>query len=106
MALDIMPKIGSILSKLRDLANKIDGIGGHVGNFDETASQLKQKVDSLESYLKEKAELVKAMEEKVATLSASVEKMKTEIASIRKQHEYMETYQRRENLRFYGIPEK
>ena len=49
---------------------------------------------------------MKAMEEEVATLSADVEKMKTEIASIRKQHEYMETYQRRENLRFYGIPEK
>ena len=30
--------------------------------------------------------------------------MKMEVASLRKQQEYMETYQRRE--RFYGIPEK
>lgn len=100
------PKIDSILSKLRDLENKIDRIESHVGSVDEMVGQLKQKVDSFESSLKEKAELVKAMEEKVATFSADVEEMKTEIASIRKQQEYMETYQRRENLRFYGIPEK
>jgi len=106
MAEDIVPKIDNILSKLRVLENKIDRIEGHVGSVDETVSQLKKKVDNLESSLKEKADLVKAMEVKVITINEEVEKVKSEIAAIRKQQEYMEIYQRRENLRFYGIPEQ
>ena len=103
-------------------------------NVDETVSRLQGKVSSLELRLNGHDELVRSVEAKVTSYIADADKMKSDIstlnknvksaeekilnyeadvakansemASLCKQLQYMETYQRRENLRFYGIPEQ
>ena len=134
MAEGVMPKIELILSKLAILEDKMDGIEKHMCNVDETVSRLQEKVSTLELCLNGHDELVRSVEAKVTSYIADADKMKSDIstlnknvksaeekilnyeadvakangemASLRKQLQYMETYQRRENLRFYGIPEQ
>ena len=134
MAEGVMPKIELILSKLAILEDKMDGIEKHMCNVDETVSRLQGKVSTLELCLNGHDELVRSVEAKVTSYIADADKMKSdisnlnknlksaeekilnyeagvakangEVASLRKQLQYMETYQRRENLRFYGIPEQ
>ena len=112
----------------------MDGIEKHMCNVDETVSRLQEKVSSLElcligydelvksveakvnSYVADADEMkgdisalnkkVKSAEEKVLSYREVVEKTNGEMTSLRQQLQYMETYQRRENLRFYGIPEQ
>ena len=124
MAEGVMSKIELILSKLAILEDKMDGIEKHMCNVDETVSRLQEKVSTLELCLNGHDELVRSVEAKVTSYIADADKMKSDIstlnknvksaeakangemASLRKQLQYMETYQRRENLRFYGIPEQ
>lgn len=134
MAEGVMPKIELILSRLAILEDKMDGIEKHMRNVDERVSRLYEKVSTLELCLNGHDELVRSVEAKVTSYIADADKMKSDIstlnknvksaeekilnyeadvakangemASLRKQLQYMETYQRRENLRFYGIPEQ
>jgi len=129
MAEGVMPKIELILSKLAILEDKMNGIEKHMCNVDETVSRLQEKVSTLElclnghdelvrsveakvtSYIADKIDIstlnknVKSTEEKILNYEADVAKANGEMASLLKQLQCMETYQRRENLRFYGIPE-
>ena len=81
--------------------------------IDAKVLQLQDKVTTLESSLKENAKAVSEMKAGVTSLNAHVEEIKVkadkttdEITILRQQQWYLETYQRRENLRFYGIPEQ
>jgi len=95
------------------LETKVDSINKHVCSIDTKVLQLQNKVTTLESSLKENVKAVNEMEAGITSLNADVEEMKVkadkttdEVNTIHQQQWYLETYQRRENLRFYGIPEQ
>ena len=82
-------------------------------SIDAKVLQLQNKVTTLESSLKENAKAVNEMEAGITSLNADVEEIKVkpdktidEVTTLRQQQWFLETYQRRENLRFYGIPEQ
>ena len=113
MAEGVLPKLELVLDKLSSLETKVDSINKHVCSIDAKVLQLQNKVTTLESSVKENAKTVNEMEAGITSLNADVEEMKAkankisnEVTTLRQQQWYLETYQRRENLRFYGIPER
>ena len=82
-------------------------------SIDDKVLQLQNKVTTLESSLKENVKAVNEMEAGITSLNADVEEMKVkadkttdEVNTLRQKQWYLQTYQRRENLCFYGIPEQ
>ena len=109
----LLPKLQVVLEELVVLETKVDSINKHVCSINAKVLQLQNKVTTLESSLKENVKAVNEMEAGITSLNADVEEMKVkadkttdEVNTLRQQQWYLETYQRRENLRFYGIPEK
>ena len=109
----VLPKLQLVLDKLANLETKVDSINKHVCSIDASVLQLQSKVTTLESSLKENSKAVKEIEAGITSLNTDVEEMKVkadkttdEVHILRQQQWYLETYQRRENLRFYGIPEQ
>ncbi|KAL9981735.1 hypothetical protein ACROYT_G010478 [Oculina patagonica] len=109
----VLPKLQLVLDKLVSLETKVDSINKHVCSIDAKVLQLQNKVTTLESSVKENTKTVNEMEAGVTALNADVEEIKAkadktsnEVITLRQQQWYLETYQRRENLRFYGIPER
>ncbi|XP_078382436.1 uncharacterized protein LOC144665139 [Oculina patagonica] len=109
----VLSKLQLVLDKLVSLETKVDSINKHVCSIDAKVLQLQNKVTTLESSVKENAKTVNEMEAGVTALNADVEEIKAkadktsnEVITLRQQQWYLETYQRRENLRFYGIPER
>lgn len=109
----VLSRLQPVLDKLVSLETKADRINKHVCCIDAKVLQLQDKVTTLESSLKENAKGVSEMEAGVTSLNAHVEKIKLkadkttdEITILRQQQWHLETYQRRENLCFYGIPEQ
>lgn len=81
--------------------------------YDELVKSVEAKVnsyvadaDKMKGDISALNKKVKSAEEKVLSYREVVEKTNGEMTSLRQQLQYMETYQRRENLRFYGIPEQ
>jgi len=110
----LLPKLQLVLDKLVVLETKVDSINKHVSSIDAKVLQLQNKVTTLESSLKENVKAVNEMEAGITSLNADVEEMKVKadkttdevVNTLRQQQWYLETYQRRENLCFYGIPEQ
>ena len=109
----LLPKLQLVLDKLVVLKTKVDSINKHVCSIDAKVLQLHNKVTTLESSLKENVKAVNEMEAGITSLNADVEEMKVkadkttdEVNTLRQQQWYLETYQRRGNFRFYGIPEQ
>ena len=97
------------MSRLQEKVSTLElCLNGH----DELVRSVEAKVtsyiadaDKMKSDISTLNKNVKSAEEKILSYEADVAKVNGEMASLRKQLQYMETYQRRENLRFYGIPE-
>ena len=113
MAVDIMPKHQEVLEKLTGLDKKIDSINKHVSSIDKKVNQLQEKVTTLEISLNANVKTVNEVENGMNSVNADVEELKKkrdklskEVNALRRQQWYLETYQRRENLRFYGILEE
>ena len=113
MAEGVLPKLELVLDKLSSLETKVDSINKHVCSIDAKVLQLQNKVTTLESSVKENVKTVNEMEAGITSLNADVEEMKAkanktcnEVTTLRQQQWYLETYERRENLRFHGIPER
>lgn len=109
----VLPKLQLVLDKLVSLETKVDSVNKHVCSIDAKVLQLQTKVTTLERSLKENAKAVNEMEAGITSLNADVEEIKVkadkntdEVTTLRQQQWYLERYQRRENLRFYGIPEQ
>ena len=83
-----------------------------MANYEETISRLESEVKDLK---KEKKKLEKKVgefeeslqynEDDISDLQRDNKKRENDVSELKKQLMYMETYSRRENLKFFGLPE-
>ena len=111
MTESIMPKLEMIFEKLEKLDEKLDSLEKYVKAVDGKVSKLQQKVEAFEKFMQNTGKTVElqdglsfaneereAFKQQLKDLTVKVDKLKDEKL-------YMEVYQRRENLRFFGIEE-
>ena len=123
----VMPKIELVLEKLDKMEKKLDSLEGYVKVVDGKVNRLQEKVEYFELFSKDAALSLKVLDEGMSFANSEIESMKEkvkhwekslqeetarverklqgEIEVLRDEKLYMEVYQRRENLRFYGIRE-
>lgn len=108
MAEGVLPKLDIVLQKLETLETKLDSLEKYVKNVDAKVNDLSSKVESLDSTTKKAIKSIDELDKGMSFLNSEVEhlkKLEKDCAAFRQEVLYMGVYQRRENLRFYGIEE-
>ena len=124
LANSVMPKLDLVLQKLDNMEKKLDILEDFVKVVDGKVNKLQDKADQLESFSRDATtkldegmsfanteienlkKKVKLLEQTIQENTVNTEnKSKGKIEALRNEKLYMEVYQRRENLRFYGIAE-
>ena len=116
MAQGLGPKIDLILVKLSNVDEKLECISSTVTKLESKLTKLQDKVENLEHDQQQTTRNVSEMESGLQFLNAQMEEKAPAIKEIKTRSEaeckelkdkllYYEVYQRRENLRFYGIKE-
>ncbi|CAH3152244.1 unnamed protein product, partial [Pocillopora meandrina] len=104
---DICEKLHKILGELKKL-EKLDRVEAtlkdlttRLGNVESAIDKMKEDARAVDSMDKSLTHLNKEVEE----LRGTVEDKDKQIEYLQTQHLYLELYSRRENLKFFGIPE-
>lgn len=108
MAEGVLPKLDIVLKKLETMETKLDSLEGYVKNVDAKVNALTTKVETLESTTRNAMKSIEELDKGMAFLNSEVEQLKKlekDCTALRQEVLYMGVYQRRENLRFYGIEE-
>lgn len=116
MTQEITVKLDKIFDKLSQIEEKMSGLEEYIKNVDQKTVKLHERTTKLEESVKRSKETVTGLEKGVNFLNHEVEQAKndlhtstfqlsTQLQEIQQQQLYLDVYQRRENLRFYGIPE-
>ena len=112
MAETIMPKLELVLDKLVKVEAKLEELENYVKSMDAKVNNLQAKVECFESSQKEMKTKVEDIEKGMNFANAERESfeerlkgMQKQLAQLKDEKLYMEVYQRRENLRFFGIKE-
>ena len=108
MAEGVLPKLDMVLRKLEVMESKLDSLESFVRNVDAKVNALNTKVETLESKITGAAKSIEELDKGMAFLNSDVERLKKlekDCSALRQEILYMGVYQRRENLRFYGIEE-
>ena len=106
MAGDVLPKLDIVLKKLEAMETKLDNLGSYVKNVDAKVNALTKKVETLEETTRNAMKSIGELDRGLAFLNSEVEglkKLEKDCAALRQEVLYMGVYQRRENLRCYGI---
>ena len=116
MAEDLKSRVEEVLTKLKQLdiiETRLTEVSSRLSNIEETVtridndmSDLKDKHSELEKKVTDLEESVKFNEEDISELRIDTKKNEVEIEEVRKQVLYLETYSRRENIKFVGIAEE
>ena len=118
-ALEMAEDVGLKLQRVLDKLEKLDKIEAHlsvvsaslvsieekVSRLDEDVQDLKQKTNRVEKKASELEESIQFNEDDISDLKKESKESKFEINDLRKQLLYLETYSRRENVKFFGIDE-
>ena len=115
MAENLGVKIEAILKKLEKLdviELQLKGVHAKVATVEDSVSRLdsemhvfKSRTTKLEKNVEELEEGFQYNEDDVRDLERDNKKLEHEVYDLKKQLLYMETYSRRENLQFFGVPE-
>ena len=115
MAEDLGKKIETVLKKLEKLdiiENRLNQVYASIASIEATVCRidsevqvLKEKNKKLDKSVKELEESVNFNDEDISDVKRDTKKAEYEIKELKKQILYMETYSRRENVKFVGIPE-
>ena len=116
MAEDLKSRVEEVLTKLKQLdviETRLTEVSSRLSNIEETVtrrdndmSDLKDKHSELERKVTDLEESVTFNEEGISELRIDTKKNEVEIEEVRKQVLYLETYSRRENIKFVGIAEE
>ena len=111
MAGNVGEKLDKILGELKKL-EKLDAIEAtlkdltsRLGNLESTINKMKEDARAVESSIKGMDKSLTYLNKEVDELRGTVEDKDKQIEYLHTQHLYLESYSRRENLKFFGIPE-
>ncbi|XP_068687731.1 myosin heavy chain, clone 203-like [Montipora foliosa] len=109
----VTPKLELLLEKLVTVESKLEKVEEYVKAVDDKVSSLQAKMDGFESFKRETEKKVLELDEGLIFANAERESFKAELQDLHNQVNqlkdeklYMEVYNRRENLRFFGIEEE
>ena len=112
MAVNVSEKLDKILGELKKL-EKLDAIEAtlkdltsRLGNIKSTIDKMKEDARAVESSIKGMDKSLTYLNKEVEELRGTVEDKDKQIGYLHTQHLYLESYSRRENLKFFGILEK
>lgn len=117
MTHDLGLKVDLILSRLDAMNSKLESINAVVVSLEQNLIKVQGRVDRLEQDQAKSKDAIKDMHDGLQALNTIVEESKTagdrvknycddKYKDLQDKLLYAEVYQRRENLRFYGIEEK
>ena len=98
-------KLDIIESRLQEINSTLACIERTVSRLDEEVNNLKVKSNGTDGVVKVLKENVEFNEEDISDLKWDSKKVQHEVLELKKQILYMETYSRRENAKFFGLPE-
>ena len=111
MAGNVSEKLDKILGELKKL-EKLDAIEAtlkdltsRLGNVESTIDKMKEDARAVESSIKGMDKSLTYLNKEVEELRGTVEDKDKQIGYLHTQHLYLESYSRRENLKFFDIPE-
>ena len=111
--LSILNMAGEVIPKLEQVLEKLENLERYVKAVDEKVSNLQAKVDCFEAFKNKTEKKIKELEDGLdfanterESFKEKFDKLKCEINQLWDEKLYMEVYQRRENLRFFGIKEE
>ena len=107
-----MDAIMKKLEKLDTIEIQLKEVHTRMANFEETTSRLESEVkdlkrqkNKLEKKVEEFEECLQYNEDDMSDIKRDNRKLENEVSELKKQLMNMETYSRRENLKFFGLPE-
>ena len=103
--LDKLEKLDKIEAHLSEVSASLASIEGKVSRLDEDVQGLKQKTNRVEKKASELEESIQFNEDDISDPKKEPKESKFEINDLRKQLLYLQTYSRRENVKFFGIDE-
>ena len=103
--LDKLEKLDKIEAHLSEVSASLASIEEKVSRLDEDEQDLKQKTNRVAKKASELEESMQFNEDDISDLKKELKESKFEINDLRKQSLYLETYSRRENIKFFGIEE-
>ena len=116
MAEDLGKKIEHVLLKLGKLdviESRLQEMNSTLANIEQTVSRLDEEVKILKVKTNKTDEVVKVLKENlefneddISDLKRHSKEVQNEVFELKKQILYMETYSRRENAKFFGLPEE
>ena len=109
---DVTKQLKLILCKLDGLETKLETVIETVSNLKTTVNKLENVVDKVQGDAKILRDDINAMDKGVSFLNSEVQELRSKervhlerIKGLEDQIMYQELYNRRENLRFLGVPE-
>ena len=112
MSKDIGVKLQQVLDKLGEMDKKIESVMENVAGLEKTMTNIQSEVSSLKVRADLAETKLKEMDTGLQFANGEVEDLKTQsrnnqqcIESLKERILYQEVYNRRENLRFFGLPE-
>ena len=93
-----LEKLDAIEATLKDLTSRLE-------NVESTIDKMKDDARAVESSIKGMDKSLTYLNKEVEELRGTVEDKDKQIEYLHTQHLYLESYSRRENLKFFGIPE-
>ena len=105
---DVLAKLGKldiIESRLNEVFTSLSNIEQSISRLENDVKTLKVKTKRLDESFKELDESVNFNEENISDLKRDTKAINFEVKELEKQMLYMETYSRRENIKFIGIDE-
>ena len=101
-----LEKLDTIESRLSQMHTTLASIEENVSRLDSDVEDLKTKSKQLGSTVNELKESIEFNEEDISDLKLENQKLQQDICELQKQLLYMETYSRRENVKFVGLLEE
>ena len=109
---DVTKQLKLILCKLDGLETKLETVIETINNLKTTVNKLENVVDKVQGDAKKLSDDIYAMDKGVSFLNSEVQELRSKervhlerIKGLENQIIYQELYNRRENLRFLGVPE-
>ena len=101
-----LEKLDTIESRLSQMHTTLASIEENVSRLDSDVEDLKTKSKQLGSTVNELEESIQFNEEDISDLKLENQKLQQDVCELQKQLLYMETYSRRENVKFVGLLEE
>ena len=100
-----LEKLDTIETQLREVHTRMANSEETISRLESEVKDLKKQKKKLEKKVEEFEECLQYNEDDISDIKRDNRKLENDVSELKKQLMYMETYSRREILKFFGLPE-